>query len=108
MPRPEKHVLVCTHFRPPNHEKGSCGGRGSKSVIGKFAQEFEVRDLYGRFKLTTTDCLGVCEHGPAVLVYPEGIMYGKLTEDDVPKIIETHLLGGEPIEELRVPAEAWE
>jgi (2Fe-2S) ferredoxin len=108
MPRPEKHVFVCSHLRPPNHEKGSCKGRGAKLVIGKFAEEFEARGLHGRFRFSTTDCLGVCEHGPAAVVYPEGIMYGNLTADDVPKIIETHLLGGEAIEDLKVPAEAWE
>ena len=108
MPRPEKHVVICSHLRPPNHEKGSCFGRGAKPVLKKFAEEFEARGLHGRFKLTTTDCLGVCEHGPTAVVYPEGIMYGKLTVDDVPKIIETHLLGGETIDDLKVPPEAWE
>ncbi len=108
MARPEKHILVCSQSRPPDHPKGSCHGRGSKAVIEKFTAEFEARDLWGRFKLNTTSCLGVCEHGPAALVYPEGTMYGKLTAEDVPKIIETHLLGDDPIDELKVPAEAWE
>ncbi len=108
MARPEKHVLVCTHNRPPDHEKGSCTARGSGPVAEKFAEEFEARGLWGRFKLNTISCLGACEHGPTTLVYPEGVMYGKLTPEDVPKIIETHLLGGEPVDDLKVPADAWE
>ena len=108
MARPQKHVLVCTHSRSDDHEEGSCTARGGKAIADKFAQEFESRSLWGRFKLNTTSCLGVCEHGPSVLVYPEGVMYGKLTEEDIPRIVETHLLGDQPVDELKVPADAWE
>jgi len=45
--------------------------------------------------------------GPSVLVYPEGVMYGKVKKDDVLTIIEQHLLGGEPVADLMVPAEIW-
>jgi len=45
--------------------------------------------------------------GPSVLVYPEGIMYGKVGKDDVKTIIEQHLLGGTPVEALKAPAEVW-
>jgi (2Fe-2S) ferredoxin len=45
--------------------------------------------------------------GPSVLVYPEGIMYGKVKKEQVKTIIEQHLLGGEPVESLIVPAEVW-
>jgi (2Fe-2S) ferredoxin len=45
--------------------------------------------------------------GPSVLVYPEGVMYGNLKKEDVKTIIEQHLLGGEPVSSLMVPAEIW-
>ena len=108
MARPEKHILICTHQRPPDHEKGCCVDRGGKDITQAFREEFEARSLWGRFKLNTTSCLGVCEFGPSALVYPEGVMYGKLTPEDVPRIIEQHLLGGETVAELKVPAEVWE
>lgn len=108
MARPEKHVLVCTHKRPSDHEKGCCMDRGGKELVDAFAQEFEAKSLWGRFKLNTTSCLGVCEEGPALLIYPDGTMYGKVKPEDVANIIETHLIGGEPIEELKVSAELWE
>jgi (2Fe-2S) ferredoxin len=40
-------------------------------------------------------------------VYPEGILYGKVTKDDVNEIFAKHLLGDEPVERLRVAPEAW-
>jgi len=108
MARPEKHVFICTHQRPADHEKGCCMDRGGKELVDTFAQEFESRSLWGRFKLNTSSCLGVCEAGPSVLVYPEGTMYGPVKTEDVARIIETHLIGDEPIEELKVEADLWE
>ena len=107
MARPAKHIFVCTHERPPEDEKGSCAARAGNALRDAFASEFEARGLWGRMKLSTTSCLGVCEIGPAVLVYPEGVMYGKVMPADIPAIIDEHLLGEQPIERLLAPAEMW-
>jgi (2Fe-2S) ferredoxin len=45
--------------------------------------------------------------GPSVLVYPEGILYGKVKKADVKTIVEQHLIGGEPVANLVVPKELW-
>lgn len=108
MARPEKHIFVCTQLRPPDHPKGCCSARGGKKLVEAFTEEFEARSLWGRFKLNTSSCLGACEEGPVVLVYPEGTMYGKVKKEDVASIIETHLIGNEPIEELKVSADLWQ
>ncbi|MBD3648761.1 MAG: (2Fe-2S) ferredoxin domain-containing protein [Pseudomonadales bacterium] len=108
MARPEKHIFVCNHQRPEDDPKGCCMARGGKELRDAFAAEFEARNLWGRFKLNTSSCLGACEHSPGVLVYPEGVLYGNLTPANVPQIIEQHLLGNEAIEELKVPADVWE
>ncbi len=107
MARPEKHILVCTHSRPKDDPKGCCADRGGQEIADAFRQEIGDRDLWGRFKLNTTSCLGVCEFGPSVLIYPENVMYKELKTGDVHTIIEQHLLGGNPVEELKVPADAW-
>jgi (2Fe-2S) ferredoxin len=107
MPRPEKHVFVCTHLRPADHPKGSCAARGGEEILDLFANEFETRELWERFKLTKTGCLGTCEQGPTVLVYPEGVMYQKVVPDDVVTIIEEHILGDQPVERLKMPADVW-
>ncbi len=108
MAKPEKHVFVCTHKRPEGHEKGCCLDRGGREVADAFAQEFESRSLWGRFKLNTSSCLGVCEAGPTVLVYPDGTMYGPVKTEDVATIIDAHLISDEPVEELKVSSDLWQ
>ena len=107
MPRPQKHVFVCTQNRPQGHPRGSCAANGSAEVINEFINQIQNRNLFDKIALTNTGCMGPCMMGPSVLVYPEGVMYGKVTKDDVKTIVEEHLLGGTPVAALQVPAEVW-
>jgi len=107
MPKPEKHVFICLNSRPPNHPKGSCTANGAQDVLMEFGRQLEERQLFGRFKITRTSCLGPCELGPTVLIYPEGLMYTGVQPGDVREIIEEHLLGDRPVERLRVSPEVW-
>jgi (2Fe-2S) ferredoxin len=107
MPRPEKHVFICTQNRPQGHPRGSCGAKGCADVMNEFMNEIQARNLFEKIALTNTGCMGPCMFGTSVLVYPEGIMYGNVTKKDVKTIIDEHLLGGKPVEALKVPAEVW-
>jgi len=75
--------------------------------MNEFMNEIQSRNLFEKIALTNTGCMGPCGMGPSVLVYPEGVMYGRLKKADVLTIIEQHLLGGTPVAELMVPAEVW-
>lgn len=107
MPKPEKHVFVCTQNRPQGHPRGSCGSNGCAEVMNEFMNEIQNRNLFDKVALTNTGCLGPCSFGASVLIYPEGIMYGKVTKDDVKTIIEEHLLANVPVETLKMPKEIW-
>jgi (2Fe-2S) ferredoxin len=107
MPKPQKHVLVCVQSRPPGHPRGSCGAKGCAEVYNCFMAEFQNRNLWGQFQLTNTGCLGPCDLGPSVLVYPEGIMYAGVKAADVTAIIDEHLLADQPVERLKAPAAIW-
>jgi (2Fe-2S) ferredoxin len=107
MPKPAKHVFVCSQTRPPGHPRGSCGQLGSTAVFQTFMQQFEQGQLYGQFALTSTGCLGSCDIGPTVLVYPEGVLYAGVKPEDVGVIVEEHLKGGKPVERLLAPEAVW-
>jgi (2Fe-2S) ferredoxin len=107
MPKPLKHIFVCTQNRGPGHPRGSCVQSGCSEMWEEFQYQFQVRDLWGKYALTATGCIGPCGFGPNVLVYPEGVMYGKVTKADVAAIIDEHLLGDQPVERLKVPGDVW-
>lgn len=107
MARPQKHVFVCTQNRPPGHPRGCCAANGSNEILQAFWQELQRRNLFDEIAVTYSGCLGPCDQGPNVLVYPEGIMYRGVSKEDVATIFDQHLVGGEPVEDLLAPAEVW-
>lgn len=107
MPRPLKHVFVCSQTRPPGHPRGSCAQKGCNDVLQTFWQELQKRNLFDRISITYSGCLGPCDFGPNVVVYPEGVMYSKVTKDDVAAIFDEHLLGDKPVARLQADAVVW-
>lgn len=107
MPKPEKHVFVCAQNRPPNHPRGACANKASNEVLQAFWEQLQQRNAYDRIAVSFSGCLGPCDQGANVVVYPDGVLYGKVTKEDVPEIFEKHLLGDEPVSRLRVPTERW-
>lgn len=107
MAKPEKHLFICTQSRPSGHPRSSCAESGCRAVGEALWAEIEKRQLFGRIAVTSSGCLGPCDLGPNLLVYPEGVMYTGVTKDDLGEIIEKHLLDGEPVARLLAPAEVW-
>jgi (2Fe-2S) ferredoxin len=96
------HVFVCENKRPDGDPRGCCCARGSEAVRQAFKEELARRGLKGQVRANGAGCLDACIHGPAVVIYPEGVWYGHVTAADVPEIVERHLLGGQPVERLRL------
>jgi (2Fe-2S) ferredoxin len=107
MSKPARHVFVCTQNRPPNHPRGSCGAKGSTEVLQAFWAELQQRQAYDKVAITYSGCIGPCEAGPNVLVYPEAVLYSGVSKADVAEIFTQHLEGGEVVERLRAPAAVW-
>ncbi|MDX9700054.1 MAG: (2Fe-2S) ferredoxin domain-containing protein [Rhodocyclaceae bacterium] len=107
MPKPKKHILVCVQGRPPGHPRGSCQQKGCAEVYQGFLDAFQARNLWNEHAVTNTGCLGPCGSGPSVLVYPEGVMYAGVSATDIDEIIDSHVLGDQPVTRLLAPAEVW-
>lgn len=71
-------------------------------LVKAFKKQLKDRGLSSSIRAQRTGCLDACETGPSMVVYPDGIFYGRLTLDDVNEIVESHLVGGKPIERLVV------
>jgi (2Fe-2S) ferredoxin len=107
MAKPQRHVFICTQNRPPDHPRGSCAAVGASAVAQAFWQELQKRNCFDKVAVTTSGCIGTCSGGPSVVVYPEGVMYQKVSPADVAEIFDQHLIGGEPVARLLAPAEVW-
>jgi NADH:ubiquinone oxidoreductase subunit F (NADH-binding)/(2Fe-2S) ferredoxin len=77
-----------------------CEALGAKGVLKAFREEFKKQGLEGRIDIKETGCLGFCEKGPRVVVYPEDIAYFKVQASDVAEIVSKTLLNKEIIERL--------
>ena len=108
MPKPQKHVFVCVQNRPQGHPRPSCSQKQCTEVAEEFYWHLQQRQLFDKVQVTTTSCLGPCSEGPSVLVYPEGVMYGGISKDDVATIFNEHLEKGQPVERLQVTKEFWD
>jgi (2Fe-2S) ferredoxin len=85
-------VLVC--------KGGDCKKRGSKAVRKSLKSELRAEGMNRDVRVDSVDCLGLCKHGPNLVVYPEGTWYLGVVEQDVPEVVQRHLKNGEPVEQL--------
>jgi (2Fe-2S) ferredoxin len=97
----EKHCFVCLHEREADNPRGSCMAKGSEPLLKALKKAANSRGLGHTVRVQKSGCLDNCEQGCSVVVYPEGVWYGHVTEADIPDIVE-HLAGGKPVERLRV------
>ena len=103
MPKFEKHIFVCGNQRPAGHPRGCCDPAAEANLQKLFKQKLAERGLKGKVRANHSGCLDQCEHGPTVVVYPEAVWYGFVTPGDVAEIVESHLVGGRPVERLMLP-----
>lgn len=86
------HVLICGGT--------GCKSAGSKEVQIAFSRAIEAKGLSDEVMVVETGCHGFCEHGPLVIVYPEGTFYCQVKAEDVEEIVESHLFKGRIVERL--------
>lgn len=85
-------VLVCAG--------GACISSGCEAVRKAFQEELVSHNLNEEIGLISTGCMGMCEVGPIVVIYPEGIFYQKVKVEDVREIVEEHLIKGRLVTRL--------
>jgi (2Fe-2S) ferredoxin len=56
----------------------------------------------GKIRINKAGCLDRCEEGPVLVVYPEGIWYTYIDEEDIDEIVDSHLIAGKPVERLKI------
>ena len=86
------HVLICGGT--------GCTSSGSQALFTKLEGELQAKGLENEIKIVQTGCFGLCALGPIMIVYPEGTFYSRVTPEDIPEIVEEHLLKGRIVDRL--------
>jgi NADH-quinone oxidoreductase subunit F/NAD(P)H dehydrogenase (quinone)/NADP-reducing hydrogenase subunit HndC len=77
-----------------------CHATGSIQVKEALQKEIQKRDLTDKFKVVETGCNGFCAVGPILGIHPEGAFYQKLSAENVPELVEEHLINGNYVKKL--------
>jgi NADP-reducing hydrogenase subunit HndC len=92
------HLFLCTQQKPEGVP--SCPASGSHAVLEALEGEITARGLDSDVQITTCGCMGLCDEGPMMVVYPEGVWYRRVQLSDVPEIVGRHLLDGKHLDRL--------
>ncbi|HET6787054.1 MAG TPA: (2Fe-2S) ferredoxin domain-containing protein [Aquabacterium sp.] len=107
MARPDRNVFVCAQQRPPGHPRGCCAAVGGQAVLQAFWKEQQARQAYEQVGITYSGCLGPCDGGVNVLVFPDSVLYQRVKPEDVAEIFDKHLIGGEVVTRLAASGGTW-
>lgn len=86
------HILICGGT--------GCTASGSASVITALNDELKAHGLENEVKVVRTGCFGLCAVGPIMIVYPEGSFYSAVKAENIPRIVEEHIIKGRPVKDL--------
>ncbi len=97
----EKHIFICTNERKEGLRK-SCGESHGLALIAAFKKAIVDLKLNINIRTQRTGCLDICEQGPMLVIYPDGVFYGNVQLSDVNEIIESHIVNQKIVNRLLI------
>lgn len=91
-------VLICCG--------SGCVSAGALKIKDRLLKVLEEKDLASEINIIETGCMGPCDYGPVMMVYPEGVFYKKVTVDDVEELVDEHFTKGRPVQRLMMQGES--
>ncbi len=97
------HLFFCVNQRDDGTP--CCAEHGARRVRDYAKERLKALGLHapGEIRVNKAGCMGRCDQGPVLVVYPEGVWYTYVDEEDIDEIIEQHLRQGRVVERLRLP-----
>lgn len=95
----DMHIFVCTNQRT-GAERLSCGESNGLELVAEFKKQVKDLNIGLKIRANKSGCLGICDFGPTIVIYPEGIFYVGVKKEDVKEIINSHIINKKPVERL--------
>ena len=97
----EHHAFFCCNQRAPGET--ACNNHGASDLLAYAKDKVKALGLNrDRLRINKAGCLGRCEEGPLIVIYPEAVWYTYVDRTDIDEIISEHLTHGRIVERLRV------
>ncbi|MFA5060329.1 MAG: (2Fe-2S) ferredoxin domain-containing protein [Candidatus Omnitrophota bacterium] len=84
-----KQIFVCTNDQ--HGAKPSCGDHGGEEVFSELRRIAKEKGLHPDIRVAQAKCLGQCNLGVNIMVYPDGVWYSRVTKDNVSELVEKYL-----------------
>lgn len=100
----QRHIFFCLNDRKSG--EACCAQHQAQAGFDRCKQRIRDADHNGpgQVRVNKAGCLDRCAGGPVAVVYPEAVWYTYVDSADIDDIVDSHLLGGKPVERLRLPA----
>lgn len=99
----QRHIFFCLNERKNNEE--CCAKHDAQAAFDRCKSQVKAAGLSapGQVRVNKAGCLDRCAAGPVAVVYPEGVWYSFVDNDDIDDIVESHLKNGKVVERLLTP-----
>jgi (2Fe-2S) ferredoxin len=102
----DKHIFICVNERKGG-DRRSCGEDHGMELVKAFKKKLKDLSLPIKIRAQRAGCLDVCDYGPTLVIYPDGVFYVGVKVKDVDEIIESHIVNGRIVERLKLPASKY-
>lgn len=96
----KKHIFICINERTDGRK--SCGESHGMALVNAFKERINKDRINAEVRAQKAGCFDVCEFGPAIVVYPEGVFYGNIALEDVEEIYQSHIKNDVPVKRLMI------
>ena len=95
----DKHIFICVNQRTGTDRK-SCGEAHGLELVTTFKKILKDKNLPIKVRAQKAGCLDICDFGPTIVVYPDGVFYVGVNLSDVEEIINEHIINDRPVQRL--------
>jgi len=98
----DKHVFICCNQRAAGED--CCNNHGSSELLGYMKDRVKALGLAGegQIRINKAGCLGRCDQGPVMVVYPQETWYTFIDREDIDEIVDEHMVAGRIVERLKI------